>query len=596
MILASVRASALGIAAACVAVALFGVLSGFALTDARLVEVIRNAFANGELAYADRTHEDFFSECALLEMQQLRRRDSLLSAFDTKLLDGPGDHPCDWLRAVTLGSAEQKAALPAAASYINYPFGSRHLEAFVLSVIDYGPATQLYRALSYGSVAVLFLAMLWRAPATASVLGPIPLLLIGGFALHRFGGNLAHAPGYFCGFLAFAVFVGMPRWFHGAARRLAFAGVLGVLAAYFDLLNGVIVTLLALTILLNHFFYLGGERDQPDYILKAASQACAIFGCFLAAYIAVTLGRLGLLWLNGVDISVFMARLLARTQSDIGIRLTFGLNLETLFAARFQLTPGGADPASWVFVAGIAGWMFVALIGLATLALRRRLQTPALVDVLVLAAVSLGVLAWYRTFTAHTYVHALFMVRLLAIPLSCGIVAALLAIREARADALPLGVLPAALCVALPLAALVLHKRWTIGTAVEAHFVDTRADLVSCGRLGLRPDGEPDGIIAIRFRRTPPPLAYLGFRSSGETHVQLVRRDPLGVYHTGHMYGILGMADEPGGPLLNRPDGGFAFAGSGERILYAHFCRDGPDRPGSTYELRTDGVRVPISP
>ena len=120
----------------------------------------------------------------------------------------------------------------------------------------------LYRALSYGSVALLFAAMLWRSPATAILLAPIPLFLIGAFALHRFGGNLAHAPGYFVGFAALAIFVALPRLFDTAARRLGFAGALGVLAAYFDLLNGVIVTLLALTILLNHFFYIASRAGS----------------------------------------------------------------------------------------------------------------------------------------------------------------------------------------------------------------------------------------------------------------------------------------------------------------------------------------------
>jgi hypothetical protein len=77
------------------------------------------------------------------------------------------EHPCDTLRILTLGTAQEKAQLPAAVSYFNYPFGSRHLEAFVLSALDYREAAQLYRVLSYASVALLFFVMLWRAPDTA---------------------------------------------------------------------------------------------------------------------------------------------------------------------------------------------------------------------------------------------------------------------------------------------------------------------------------------------------------------------------------------------------------------------------------------------
>lgn len=601
MILASVRASALGIVAACVAVALFAALSGFVLSERRLSEVVRTAVTQNELDYAARTDEDFFTECAVLEMQHLRRGGIFLGAFDTRFLMRPGEHSCDSLRKMMLGSAEEKASLPAAVSYYNYPFGSRHLEAFVLSVLDYGPATLLYRVLSYGSLALLLVVMLRRASATAIVLAPISLLLICAFSLHRFGGNLAHAPGYFVGFIALAVFVGTPRWFHNVAARLGFAGALGVAAAYFDLLNGVIVTLLALTILLNHFFYVTAGRERRGYLLTAATQGVAIFACFLSACLAVTASRLGLLWLNGVDVSAFVGNLLGRTGSDVGKPEAVDLlvNLEALFDVRYQLTPGGAGVANWIFLAGIAGWIFVGLAGLATLAYRRALRMPALVDVLVLAAVSIGILIWYWSFAAHTYVHILFMVRLLAIPLACGLAAALLAVHDARRDRLPVGALLAALCIALPLSALILHKRWTNGTApseAQARFVDARADLVSCIQFGLSPDGQPDGVIEIRFRKTTPPLSYLGLRAGDQAHIQLIRRDPIGVYHTGYLNNILGIAREPGGILLNARIGTFSFAAGGEQRVYAHFCRDGDDKPDSTYELKIDGVALPIAP
>ena len=591
--LTNVRAGLIGIAMGCVAIALFAILSSFALSDARVAEVARTAFAKDELAYATRIREDFFTECSLLTMQKLRRGGVFRSALDTRFVMPLDEHPCDTLRILALGTAEQRAALPASVSYFNYPFGSRHLEAFVLSVLDYGPATMLYRALSYGSVALLFAAMLWRSPATAILLAPIPLFLIGAFALHRFGGNLAHAPGYFVGFAALAIFVALPRLFDTAARRLGFAGALGVLAAYFDLLNGVIVTLLALTILLNHFFYIATERDRPGYLLNAASQAVAIFVCFLAAYVIVTLGRLGLLSLIGVDVTGFTANLAVRTAQDIGVPLTFGQILETLFAIRSQLTPGGASAANWVFLAGIAGWIFAGLC-LAGSAFRRRLRSPALVDVLVLAAVSLGVLAWYRCFTGHTFVHAAFMVRLLAIPLACGLAAALLTAREER-DRLPALVLSGAACLALGLAALLLHSRWLVGTATAARFIESPADLVSCGPLGLKPDGRPDGVLEIRFERVSPPLAYLGLGLRRDTLVQLARRNPDAAYHTGAFQNVVGIAMEPGGPLRNRPDGGFRFVGGTEPRIFGHLCRDG-EEPRSRYDLVVDGVRTPIVP
>jgi len=593
--LASVRASLAGIAIACGAVALFAVLSSLALSEARIADAVKAAFAKDELAYATRIREDFFTECAMLEMQQLRQGNVFRSALDTRLIMRPEEHPCDTLRKLVLGTAEERASLPAAVSYFNYPYGSRHLQAFVLSALEFGTAASLYRALSYGSVIVLFAAMLWRSPATAVLLTPIPLLLLGAFSFHVLGGNLGHAPGYFVGFIALAIFIASPAFFRSPSRRLGLAGAVGVIGAYFDILDGVIVTLLALAILLNHFFYVAEGRYSPRYLLKAASQAIAIFASFLAAFLIVTLGRLGLLWLICVDVSRFTANLAVRTAHDIGIPITFGLNLETLFAIRSQLTPGGASSANWIFLAGIACWIFASLTGLATLMLRRSLRSPPVVDALVLVGVSFGVFAWYWCFTAHTFVHAAFMVRLLALPLACGLVAALLAVREAMRDRLPAAALPIAFCVALALAALLLHSRWIVGTAVTARFIEAPADLVSCGPLGLKPDGRPDGIIEVQFERITPPLAYLGVMTSRDTNILLVRRDPDAAYHTGAVQNVLGIATEPGGPLLNRPDGHFRFATGTAPHIFGHFCREGA-QAGSRYELVVDGVVIPILP
>ena len=591
---ANVRAALAGIAAACAAVALFAILSGFALSDARVSQVVKTAFAKNELSYATRIREDFFTECALLSMLKLRQGSAFWSALETRFILRTDEHPCDTLHTLVLGTTEERASLPAAVSYVNYPFGSRHFEAFVLSALDYGSATAVYLALSYGSIVLLFAAMLWRSRGAATVLAPLPLALLGAFAMHRFGANLAHAPGFFLAFAALALFVAAARMFRDPGRRVGFASALGVLAAYFDILNGLIVTLLALTILLNHFFYVRANREQPRYLRQAAVPAVAIFFGFLAAYVVVTGGRLGLLWLNGVDVSRFTTNLAIRTGSDIGIPVTFREVLERLFAIRSQLTPGGASTANWAFLAGVAGWIFAGLSGLAAWRLRRRLTVLAIVDVLVLAAVSLGVFAWYRCFVAHSFLHAAFMARLLAIPLACGVAAALLALAEAKRDRLPIPMAAAPFCIALVVAALLLHSRWTVGTATAARFIEAAADVVSCGRLGLKPDGRPDGIVEVSFEKITPPLAYLGVKVRSDTLIQLGRRNPEAAYHTGAFLNVLGIASAPGAPLRNNPEGGFRFVYRTEPRIFAHFCRDG-EEPQSRYELLVDGVTIPLS-
>src|SRR5438270_10946889 len=94
----AVASSAFGISAALLLVALFSVLSGFFLSHERLVHVARTALERGELPHTTRTNEDFFTECATLEMQYLRPSSLALNIADTRLvMPENGIHPCQML-------------------------------------------------------------------------------------------------------------------------------------------------------------------------------------------------------------------------------------------------------------------------------------------------------------------------------------------------------------------------------------------------------------------------------------------------------------------------------------------------------------------
>jgi len=67
--------------------------------------------------------------------------------------------------------------------------------------------------------------------------------------------------------------------------------------------------------------------------------------------------------------------------------------------------------------------------------------------------------------------------------------------------------------VAVLLMANVLHRMWSSGQQAKislARFVtEGRNDLVSCAPLGMRPDGQPDGIVEISYRLALPPMTLL---------------------------------------------------------------------------------------
>jgi hypothetical protein len=410
----------------------FAVLSGPAFTHARAVAVSKHALLNGDLDVTGQTINgnytepgDNFTECSMLLMQIERPVGVFLQAIDTHLPDGvflqaidthlrqTDNHPCDILKK-TLVDASDAPAL----SYFHYPYGARHLEAFVLSLMSFGKARKLYYALSYGSLGLLFAAMLWRDARTALMLAPIPAMLALSFSLHLFGGNLAHAPGFFVCWLMLAIFVAAKPWLRSTQRRAAFIAAIGVLTIYFDLLNGVIPTILALTIVLNHFFYVRDYSGKPGYFSKAMLNGGVIVVSFLAAFFIINVSRLFLLSELGIDTSEYIHGLLFRTGDHVeSIRVTFLTTLGWLLNVRSQLAPGGVRLGNVTIIAGIFSW-----IG-ATVVLAARYRVDIGIDIVVLASAAIGVLAWYKLFPQHTHIHMWFMVRLLALPVVFGMTA-----------------------------------------------------------------------------------------------------------------------------------------------------------------------------
>lgn len=591
-----VGGAALGIIAALILVSAFTVASGFFLSSDRLIHVARAALEQGELPHTTRTNEDFFTECAMLEMQLLRADSVFQNAIDTKFLQVPDQHPCQSLRVMATGTSEERQTLPAAYSYNHYAYGSRHLEALVLSVIDFQTAQIVYRWLSYGSVALLFLAMIVRSFRKALLFAPIPLFLAFCFAMPVFGHNLAHAPGFFIGFFALSAFVAFPAVFGATSVRLAFFSALGVLIADLDLLQGPIPAILSLTIVLNHFFY-----SSNTTVRSALMWIGRIAACFVIGYVALTVARLGLLALYGLNINELYSSLRFRlgSVSDGGAVVGLRDNLANLWRARNQFIPGNAALVTWLFFGSWAAWAFALMVWTALIWRYRSALTRLSVDILVLGAASAGILAWYWLFAGHTYQHVLFMVRIAALPAAYGYVAALLAAREINKSRHG-KVLAAAIGIAaILIAASGIDPVWYKGLAPKitmVRFIDAQADIVSCQSLGLHPDGKPDGIVEFSYEPAPPPpLTYIGVPvGKHDLYIRFDRLNPGGANDTGSALYILAIAERPGGQPLNDPDGRYIVRAHDPHHLYAHFCWDGHDTPESVYQFSIDGAAVPL--
>jgi hypothetical protein len=606
LLVAAVRGFLAALAGAVFALALvgtFSVLAGFALSRDRLVVVARTALDQGDLPYNIRTNEDFFTECAALEMQYLRVDSVLRNAVETRLLQVPGEHPCRTLQTMVEGAAAEKSQLPAAVIYDHYAFGSRFLEAVVLNFVSYSTAAECYSYVSYGVIFLLFLSMLLRLPKIAFLLSPLPIFLLCAFGLHRFGQNLSHAPAFFVGIGLLAPFVAAKGLFQGLFARLAFSAALGVVTIYFDLLTGSLAVILGLLLVVNHFFYVKNDNANRSLIVFPIGQALGVAGCFVFGCVTLTVVRLGLLeFASGVS-GTFGGGLAQRLGhiADNGESVTLPKVAHALWMARFQLTPGGAQLANWVLLFGFSAWVSAGLLWLAATWRDRVGSLRLTTDLLVLGIAAGGVLAWCALLPAHTYTHVLFIVRTMALPVAYGGCAAFFAAAAAVRAPQAKWLVPTVVVVAAIVGVLTLDPQWNKGggaTITAANFVESATDRVSCGAGGFRPDGTPDGVIALRYSQPRSPLEYLGFkRKRSVTNIRVERQFPPGAYESGMGPSfVLGVSRSVDGELLNSA-GVFVSRAVGEETVYLHFCRDQHDTPQSIYRVSVNaGPMVAVSP
>jgi hypothetical protein len=355
----------------------------------------------------------------MLTMQYLRPDNPLLSTIDNQFAASDTYHPCEVLR-ILVNEEPRYGAIVGPYSYLNYPYGSRRLEAIVLSVCDYGAAKTLYRILSYSSIVFLFLCGWRNSRSTALLLLPVEAVLSFGFELTTFGDNPGHAPGYFVGFFALGVFLAARECFKRTSRRFVFFGVLGALIAYFDILTGSLPVIISLVILLNHFFYVRRDRHPRDDWARATLQAVGIVGCFLAAYVTLTIVRMAAARFCHVGGCYDFSHLLGYMKPGQGVP---GITLydlgSALWVARFRLT-GNALTATWLICASVAAWIF-GFIGIGALLIQRRTISRDLVAGLFVILLAAGsTIAHYLIFQGHALTHVSFMVRIIALPVAYG--------------------------------------------------------------------------------------------------------------------------------------------------------------------------------
>ena len=422
-----------GVLAAALLIASLSTVSGLVLSRERLTELLREDFSSGGLTSDPARVVEDWVECSLLTMEYIRH-DNILDAIDTSWMR-PTHHTCEELKALVAGPPYTLELAPPS-HYINYAFGARHFEAILLSVLSIMTAKTLCLMLSYVSVVCLFLGG-WRnsPPVTLAVLLPIGLFLLFAFEQHRYGDSLMWAPAFFVGFFTLAVFLAARDRFNDRANRIGLFCFLALILTFLDTMQGSLPVLLSLTIVLNHFFYVsrGTYPTLKAYFVATLVGLSTIFLCFITSFIVYTVVRL-LILSHVIAYPVWHSFV-----TDLGSRMgdvvpevgTVHLSevVQKLWSERSQMT--GNDFATWLFWASGLAWLCA--ISMLIFLVPRRIGNAALmvsVDVFVLTVASLGILSWFVIFPNHSYIHAWFMVRMMALPESYGFVAAIIVIQR----------------------------------------------------------------------------------------------------------------------------------------------------------------------
>jgi hypothetical protein len=103
--------------------------------------------------------------------------------------------------------------------------------------------------------------------------------------------------------------------------------------------------------------------------------------------------------------------------------------------------------------------------------------------------------------------------------------------------------------------------------------------LVGCGVLAFGPDGHDDLVFKLDLAVKPDsPLL-----NAEITYLELQRSNLPGVLHTSNSHFLLGVAQIPGGPLLNFPNGTVKLPIQKRHQFWLYACDDGANRPGTYY-------------
>jgi hypothetical protein len=397
---------------------LLTVISSKALSSARFDAAVKTALSSHQLEY-DKTPSDQFTECALLTTVYLRPKSLAENAFNTHFAHDYKFHPCQVLSHIVTGeppgvALDSLGTRGYHSNYVSYPFGTRHLAALALSLME----LSTYR-LVLGMLAILSMLSLTISAAYVDIrkawvyVAPLTITMFIGFSLHTMLTNFGHGPDCWVAFLMLAGFLAFSTFFQPLYRRVAFAVSLSVVVTFLDMFDGAAPIAVMLLIFFNQVFYGHGS------LRSAVGQAALLSFAALGGAVVYTVLRLSILaGAFGIEWRWFLLGIQARAGMDIGDAvITLPQLFIQLWDNRSFMVWGNQTASTVLLLSSGLAWCFA----IATLVSRWRYLDQALrANFLIAALSSIGTACWFILFPNHTYIHAPFMVRVLVVPVGLG--------------------------------------------------------------------------------------------------------------------------------------------------------------------------------
>lgn len=404
--------------------AAFGLVGMLTATVQRgpLRDGVRDAFESGDLIQADWSSFDIrrgsnqYDECLILQMVTNPVDSPLryVAGPIVRSVDVGGSDQCRTLyRLVVAGESNAEFW---SFRYTRYWHGYNVLAALYLRVASLRTARLMLRIGLFGSLVLLVLVSIGQKDSRLRSLG----LAIGIFGLFfwaspYFGQAFSHAPDDTIVILGLAGLVAFPGTCSDRRRLALFCAIYGTLVVYLEFMTGPLPT--AAGLLFPAVYAARGTAvgiDSKERWLTSI-RALAAFG--LGASLTVVLKLLLSVAVFGPGaLDSFVGNFVYYTRpasSDVPLP-TFLLPFGRLYRKGTTLTYGSGVGAQLLFASAVGTWMASALL----VVLRRRPRSAD--DLLAPLAGVLIVIIWIMLFQTHTFGHAVFMVRMMIVPISLG--------------------------------------------------------------------------------------------------------------------------------------------------------------------------------